>query len=70
MILAARGWVSADGAMTPGGTAAREHIEDETDRLCAPIWKPIGDGGAARLAQLLERIHPAFVAAGTYGAFT
>ncbi len=68
--LAARGWVSADGAMTPEGTAAREHIEDETDRLCAPIWKPIGDGGAARLAQLLERIHPAFVAAGTYGAFT
>lgn len=68
--LAARGWVDSAGAMTTAGTTAREHLEDETDRLCAPIWKPIEDRGAARLTELLERIHPAFVAAGTYGALT
>jgi hypothetical protein len=65
--LGARGWLQADGAMTGAGTAAREHIEDETDRLCEPIWKPIGEAGAKRLAALLDPIHVAMSAAGTYG---
>ena len=62
-----RGWVTADGAMTEAGHAAREHLEDETDRLCEPIWKPIGEAGATRLAEILDPIHVAMSAAGTYG---
>lgn len=65
--LNARGWVAADGSMTPEGTAAREHLEDETDRVCAPIWKSIGEASAKRLAELLDPIHVAMTAAGTYG---
>jgi hypothetical protein len=63
-----RNWVDANGAMTAAGREAREHIENETDRLCAPIWKPIGEAGADRLRELLDRIHPAMAAAGTYDA--
>ena len=62
-----RGWVDAKGNVTPAGTDARERIEAETDRLCAPIWEPIGDAGAARLTELLAPIHAAMDAAGTYG---
>jgi hypothetical protein len=68
--LHARGWVTADGAMTEAGTAAREHLEDETDRLCEPIWHSIGEAGAKRLAEILDPIHVAMAAAGTYGALT
>jgi hypothetical protein len=66
--LTTRGWMDASGAMTPAGVAAREHIEAETDRLCAPIWEPIGAAGAARLRELIAPIHAAFDAAGTYAA--
>jgi hypothetical protein len=64
--LVGRGWLAADGAMTPAGTAERERLEAETDRLCAPIWQPVGDAGAARLAELIAPIHDAMDAAGTY----
>ncbi len=33
--LATRGWVDADGAITDTGRAARQQIEDATDRVCA-----------------------------------
>ena len=66
--LGVRGWVDGNGAMTPAGTAAREQLEDDTDRLCARIWKPIGEVGAKRLTELLDPIHAAMSAAGTYGA--
>ncbi|MFF7651544.1 hypothetical protein ACFZCY_19695 [Streptomyces sp. NPDC007983] len=64
--LAARGWLDADGTVTDEGTAARERIEVETDELCAPLWAPIGDAGARRLAELVTPINDAFTAAGTY----
>ncbi|MCP5027236.1 MAG: hypothetical protein GY929_13230 [Actinomycetia bacterium] len=66
--LGSRGWVDTDGAMTTAGIAERDELEAETDRLCAPIWAPIGDTGAARLAELILPIHQAFDAAGTYAA--
>jgi hypothetical protein len=66
--LSERGWADADGALTPAGTEARESLEAATDRLCAPIWDPIGDAGAARLAELILPIHGAIEAAGTYAA--
>jgi hypothetical protein len=64
--LAARGWLHADGTPTEAGIAARERIEEETDRLCAPLWAPIGDADARRLAALVTPIGDAFAAAGTY----
>lgn len=66
--LGARGWVDPDGAMTEAGMAERERIETDTDRLCAPIWTPVGDQGARRLTELLAPINVAMEAAGTYAA--
>ena len=65
--LAARGWVADDGTVTPAGVAARDGIEDDTDRLCASIWESVGDAGAARFAELIAPINTAMAAAGTYG---
>jgi hypothetical protein len=64
--LAEQGWLDADGAITPAGNQERERIEAETDRLCQPIWEPIGEAGATRLAELIRPIHDAMQAAGTY----
>ena len=64
--LAQRGWVAADGSVTPAGVEAREGLEADTDRLCASIWQPVGDAGAARLGDLIAPIHAAIDAAGTY----
>ncbi|MEU0838705.1 hypothetical protein ABZ370_04425 [Streptomyces sp. NPDC005962] len=64
--LVARGWIDADGTVTEEGTAARERIEVETDELCAPLWAPIGDEGARRLASLIAPVNEAFTAAGTF----
>ena len=62
--------MDADGEVTAMGNEQRERLEDETDRLCEPIWRPVGDAGAARLAQLITPIHTAMDAAGTYAALT
>ncbi|MEY2552480.1 MAG: hypothetical protein QOC57_340, partial [Ilumatobacteraceae bacterium] len=67
--LGQRGWMDAAGGVTPAGLEERERLEAETDRLCEPIWKPIGDAGAARLSELIAPIHVAADAAGTYAAF-
>ena len=66
--LGRRGWMNGDETMTPDGVEARDHIEAETDRLCSPIWQPIGEAGAKRLAELILPIHTAVDAAGTYAA--
>ena len=63
-----RGWVDAAGTMTPVGIEQRERIETDTDRLCAPIWRPVGAEGASRLRELIAPIHAAMDAAGTYAA--
>jgi hypothetical protein len=69
-VLSARGWVDASGAMTPEGTAAREAIEDDTNRLCEPIWNVVGEAKTARLAEIIWPMHKAVEAAGTYGALS
>ena len=66
--LSERGWVDSSGAMTPEGTAAREAIEDDTDRLCEPMWTVVGDAKTKRLGELIWPIHQAVDAAGTYAA--
>ncbi|MEY2401805.1 MAG: hypothetical protein QOJ08_1916 [Ilumatobacteraceae bacterium] len=67
--LVQRGWATDDGSITPEGVQERDRIEAETDRLCAPIWQPVGDSGAARLNELIAPIHAAVDAAGTYAVF-
>jgi hypothetical protein len=64
-----RGWMAPDASLTPAGVEARNQIEADTDRLCEAIWDPVGDSGAARLSALIEPIHLAIDAAGTYAAF-
>ena len=68
--LAARGWADVDGQLTDLGRQERERLEADTDRLCVPIWEPVGDRGARRLTEILEPIHAAMNAAGTYAALT
>ncbi len=65
-LLAARGWLNADGTVTEGGIAARDQIEVETDEQCVALWAPIGNG-VHRLASLIAPINDAFTAAGIYG---
>jgi hypothetical protein len=67
--LAERGWVDGEGNMTPLGILERDRIEADTDRLCAPLWRDVGDGGARRFGELIAPIHAAMDAAGTYAAF-
>jgi hypothetical protein len=66
--LADHRWAEKDGTITAAGKTERDRLEAETDRLCAPIWEPIGDAGATRLVELIMPIHAAMDAAGTYGA--
>ena len=66
--LAARGWADNDGVLTDLGRQERERLEADTDRLCLPIWEPVGDRGAARFAEIIAPIHAAMNAAGTYAA--
>jgi hypothetical protein len=66
--LGKRGWVDGAGAITAQGSAERERLEADTDRLCLPMWAPIGAAGAARLRELILPIHVAMDAAGTYAA--
>lgn len=66
--LGAQGLVDGAGVVTAAGTAERERIEDETDRLCEPIWAPVGEAGAKRFAEVIAPIHAAMDAAGTYAA--
>jgi hypothetical protein len=68
--LGQRGWMDTNGGVTPAGLEERDRLETETDRLCEPIWKPIGESGAARLGELIAPIHLAADAAGTYAAFS
>jgi hypothetical protein len=45
-----RGWLDTEGALTPAGRAAREEVEQETDRLAAAPWEALGSETADRLA--------------------
>ncbi|MFG2001469.1 hypothetical protein ACGFNU_20195 [Spirillospora sp. NPDC048911] len=52
--LAARGWLTGDGALTGQGRAARAAIEDDTDRLAAPALDTLGPGATRRLTACLR----------------
>ena len=62
--LAARGLVDHEMAITAAGAELRQAIEDETDRLAAPIVRAIGDDGADELVALLRPLANAVMTAG------
>ncbi|HXQ43027.1 MAG TPA: hypothetical protein VN816_00170 [Acidimicrobiales bacterium] len=54
--MVARGWLdeSHPETLTPVGAAARQQIEDATDRLAAEPWRRIGDEATDELRGLLK----------------
>jgi len=54
--LASRGWLSEDGRVTPEGAAARQAVEDTTDRAAARPWARLGAAATGELADLLEPV--------------
>jgi hypothetical protein len=61
--LAARGLVDDDVRTTAAGDDLRQRIEDDTDRLAAPIVSGIGDEAADELIALLRPLAEAVMAA-------
>lgn len=49
-----RGWLDADGGFTDEGRAARQRIEDDTDRLALEGWAHVGAEQTARLHALVS----------------
>jgi hypothetical protein len=54
--LAGRGWLGEDGRVTPQGTAARQAVEDATDRAAARPWARLGPAATEELAGLLAPV--------------
>ena len=52
--LANRGLIDRDRRITPAGIELRQRIEDDTDRLAAPITSALGDDRADELVSLLR----------------
>jgi hypothetical protein len=66
--LASRGLVAADGRITDAGRALRQRIEDDTDRLAAPIVTAIGEEGVEELVSLLRPLATAVMDGGAVPA--
>jgi hypothetical protein len=54
--LAGRGWLGEDGRVTPEGAAARQAVEDATDRAAARPWARLGPAATGELAGLLAPV--------------
>jgi hypothetical protein len=54
--MVARGWLDETdpGKLTPEGAAARQKIEDATDRMAVEPWRRIGDEATDQLMALLQ----------------
>lgn len=46
--------LAASGSATPEGLALRQRLEDDTDRLTAPVWRSLGETLAISFAERLE----------------
>lgn len=64
--LAAQGLVTADGALTAAGEAAREEVEAVTDRAALAPWAHLGEDGCARLRELVTPLSKAVIASGGF----
>ncbi len=62
--LRTRGWLDADGALTPAGAAERKRIEDTTDALAAEPWR--NRAGLGRLVELLAPLTARVLEAGGF----
>jgi hypothetical protein len=60
--LAGRGWLDPAGQVTPAGAAARQAVEDATDRAAARPWARLGTSVTEELAGLLTPIAAACAA--------
>ena len=60
--LAGRGWLAEDGQLTPEGAAARQAVEDATDRAAARPWARLGAAAIEELVGLLAPIAQACAA--------
>lgn len=54
--LRARGWLDEQGRATAAGWAGRAEVERLTDALDEAPWAALGEGGSARLAELLRPV--------------
>ncbi|MET8247026.1 hypothetical protein ABZV31_22950 [Streptomyces sp. NPDC005202] len=61
-----RGLLSADGELTEAGTALREEIEAETDRLDRAPYEYLGAAGVERLTELATGLLKRALAAGAF----
>ncbi len=59
-----RGWVHADGTMTPQGREGRRAVEEHTDSLAAEPARRLGVAGVQRLEQLLGPVHEVLLGPG------
>lgn len=62
--LASRGLVDPDGRITEAGIELRQRIEDDTDRLAAPVVAAIGDDAGEELVSLLRPLATAVMDSG------
>lgn len=62
-----RGWLTPDGALTDGGRAHRQRVEDMTDATSMAPWQAIGSDGCDRLRRLVRPWSKAIVESGTFG---
>jgi hypothetical protein len=62
--LVGRGWLRADGTLSPKGSAARREIEVTTDRLAAEPWDHLGPERTAELRALLTPMARAIAGTG------
>ncbi len=61
-----RGLLDASGELTVAGTALRQHIETETDRLSADPWRDIDPSEVDALINYGKKLTRAAVGAGAF----
>lgn len=66
--LLSRGWLTADGTLTPVGRQHRDEVERRTDDLAAAPWALLSEDEAIWLAALGKELSTTIVAAGTFPA--
>jgi len=67
--LRVRGWLDTGDALalSPDGLAARQRVEDETDRLAVFPYEAIGEDGCSELRSLARPFSRTIVAEGGFG---
>ncbi len=61
-----RGWLDAAGRLTADGEAARQRVEERTDRLAAAPAEALGEAGCERLEQLLAGLDELILGGGGF----